>query len=204
MQDYDRAIADLHEIRTRMAAGTVFRGLGAAALAASAGLALFTATLQHLLLPAADALPAFFAGWIVTAVLSAALLGAEAIARSRRHHAGLADAMIHNAVGQFLPAGVAGAALAAVIARFSPESAWMLPGLWQVLIGLGVFAAARSLPRGAVLAGAWYFVAGFAVLMLAADDPVPSPWMMGVPFAVGQLLLAAIVRRASGDGYDGI
>ena len=40
-------------------------------------------------------------------------------ARSRRHHSGLADAMIHQAVEQFLPSGVAGLLLAVMLGRFA-------------------------------------------------------------------------------------
>ncbi|GJD62810.1 hypothetical protein MPEAHAMD_2969 [Methylobacterium frigidaeris] len=40
----------------------------------------------------------------------------------RRHHPGLADAMILNAVEAFLPPGVAGALLLPVLARLAPES----------------------------------------------------------------------------------
>ena len=46
---------------------------------------------------------------------SAALIGAEMIARTRRHHSDLADAMILNAIEQFLPAGAAGVAIALVL-----------------------------------------------------------------------------------------
>jgi hypothetical protein len=117
-------------------------------------------------------------------------------ARSRRDHAGLTDTAIVNAVEQFLPAGAAGALLALVLVRVSPESLWMLPGLWQVLVSLGLFASVRSLPKGVALPGAWYMVAGLAVLMLASTDHALSPWTMGLPFAIGQFLMAAILYRA--------
>ena len=107
--------------------------------------------------------------------------------------------MIYQAVEQFLPVGVAGALLAVVLWKFAPETLWMLPGLWQVLVSLGVFASVRSLPRTVAFAGAWYFVAGFAILMLASDSHALSPWTMGLPFVIGQLLMAAILHFASGD-----
>ena len=100
--------------------------------------------------------------------------------------------MIHQAVEQFLPAGVAGVLLAVMLWKFAPEALWMLPGLWQVLVSLGVFASVRSLPRSVALGGAWYFVAGFAVLLLASQTHALSPWTMGLPFVIGQLLMAAL------------
>ena len=187
MSDLDKALADILVIRSHIAAGTAFRGYGPAALAATGVLAIVTAGLQTLWLKDANAEPLIFlAGWVATAILAVAIIGAEMLGRSRRLHSGLADAMIYNAIGQFLPAGAAGACLAAVLIRFAPEALWMLPGLWQILVSLGIFASVRSLPGAVVFAGAWYFVAGVGVLMFASQSHALSPWMMGAPFAIGQ------------------
>ena len=199
MRDLDRALNDILAIRSQIAAATAFQGYGPAAVAATAGLALVTAAAQALWLDDPTATPLMFlAAWIVTALVAAGLVWIEMRARSRRHHSGLADAMIYNAIEQFLPAVAAGAVLALALIRFAPENLWMLPGLWQVLVSLGIFASVRSLPRAVSLAGAWYFVAGFGVLMLASDGHALSPWTMGLPFVVGQLLLASILHFASG------
>jgi hypothetical protein len=203
MHNLHRALADIGSIRRQLAAGTMFRGFGPAVVAATGVLALATAGVQSIWLdnPERPSV-AFFAGWVVTAIVSAALIGAEMVARTRRHHAGLADAMIVNAIEQFLPAGAAGAAIAVVLRRFAPETLWMLPGLWQILVSLGLFAAVRSLPRTVALAAGWYFVAGVGVLMLSSQAQALSPWVMGIPFAVGQLLLAAILHVAFGKIDD--
>jgi len=200
MRDLDKALADILAIRSQIAATTAFRGYGPAALAATGGLALVAAIGQAALLHDPTGRPlSFFAGWVVTAILSCAIIGVEMRGRSQRLHSGLADQMIYHAIEQFLPAAVAGVLLAGLLARLAPESLWMLPGIWQVLVSLGIFASVRSLPRGVALAGAWYFVAGFTVLMLAAGDHALSPWTMGLPFVVGQLLLAGILHLASGE-----
>jgi hypothetical protein len=107
--------------------------------------------------------------------------------------------MVLQAVEQFLPAGAAGVLLAVMLWKFAPEALWMLPGLWQLLVSLGVFASVRSLPRTVAFAGAWYFVAGFGCLLLASQTHALSPWTMGLPFVIGQLLMAAILHFASGD-----
>lgn len=199
MRDLDKALADILAIRSQLAAGTAFRGYGPATIAVTGGIALLTAVVQWRWLPDPAAQPlTFFTGWAVAAGLSAILIWIEMLARSRRHHAGLADAMIHQAVEQFLPAGAAGVLLAFMLFRFAPETLWMLPGLWQILVSLGIFASVRSLPRTVALAGAWYFVAGFVVLLLASQSHALSPWTMGLPFAGGQLLLAALLHFASG------
>lgn len=200
MRDLDKALADILAIRSQIAAGTAFRGYGPAAIAATGGLAFVTAILQRLWLDEPTNHPlAFFSGWAATAIVSGGIIWIEMQARSRRHHSGLADEMIRQAVEQFLPAGVAGALLAVMLWKFAPETLWMLPGLWQVLVSLGVFASVRSLPRTVAFAGAWYFVAGFTVLLLASESRALSPWTMGLPFIIGQLLMAAILHFASGD-----
>ena len=200
MRDLDKALADIFAIRSQIAAGTAFRGYGPATVAATGGLALCTALLQFLWLDDPTGHPlVFFSGWAATALVSGAMIWIEMRARSRRHHSGLADAMVHQAIEQFLPPGVAGALLAVVLWKFAPETLWMLPGLWQVLVSLGVFASVRSLPRTVALGGAWYFVAGFATLLLASQSHALSPWTMGLPFVVGQLLMAAILHFATGE-----
>ncbi len=203
--DLDRALADIFAIRSQIAAGTAFRGYGPAAVAVTGGLALATAILQFLWLDDPSGHPlVFFGGWAAAALVSGAMIWTEMQARSHRHHSGLADVMIHQAIEQFLPAGVAGVLLAVMLLKFAPEALWLLPGLWQVLVSLGIFASVRSLPRTVAFAGAWYFVAGFGCLLLASQSHALSPWTMGLPFAIGQLLMAAILHFASGenDGED--
>jgi hypothetical protein len=205
MQDLHKALADIGSIRQQVAAGTMFRGFGPTVVAITGLLAAVTATVQSVWLADAGDQPiAFLALWAATAAASAALIGAEMIARTRRHHGGLADAMLINAVEQALPAGVAGVAIALVLMRFAPETLWVLPGLWQVLVGLGIFASVRSLPRSVALVGGWYVMAGVVVLALSSQTQALSPWAMGVPFVIGQLLLASILHFAYGDTDGGL
>jgi len=202
MSELDKALADIITIRSQIAAGTAFRGYGPAAVAATGGVALLTAVLQYFLLADPTGHPlSFLFGWALAAAVSALMIWIEMQARSRRHHSGLADAMIHQAIEQFLPAGIAGVLLAVVLWKFAPEALWLLPGLWQLLVSLGVFASVRSLPRSVALAGAWYFVSGFIVVLIASQSHTLSPWTMGLPFVIGQWLMAAILYFAS-EGTD--
>src|SRR5436305_4242258 len=163
MQDLDKALADITAIRSQMARGAEFRGYGPMTMAATGVLAVLAGVLQGLWLPKAAAnMVGYLTLWVATAGISVALIGTEMVARSRRIHSGLADAMIHAATEQFIPAGVAGALLTFVLFRFAPESLWMLPGLWQIVFSLGIFASGRSLPRPMFGAGVWYLAAGLA------------------------------------------
>lgn len=199
-RDLDKALADIIAIRSQLAAGTAFAGYGPAAIAGTAVVALVTAILQYFFLDDPTLHPlTFLFGWAAAALLSAVMIFTEMVARSRRHHSGLADAMIYQAVEQFLPSGIAGVVLAVTLWKFAGESLWLLPGLWQVLVSLGVFASVRLLPRSVAVIGAWYFVAGFTVILLASQNHELSPWTMGLPFVIGQSLMATILYFASGE-----
>jgi hypothetical protein len=124
------------------------------------------------------------------------MIGWEMVARTRRRHGGLADAMLFNAVEHFLPVGGMGAVVGAILLRFAPDAAWLLPGLWEMLVGVGLFVGVRFLPRSIAFAGAWYFLAGAATLILSSPTRGLSPWAMAIPFCVGQMLMAALLHFA--------
>jgi hypothetical protein len=101
--------------------------------------------------------------------------------------------MVQSAAEQLLPAAVAGGLLTIVLVHYAPQSLWMLPGLWQIVLSLGVFAACRMLPAPLFAVGVWYLGTGLACLAFASDAHALSPWAMGLPFGVGQLLAAALI-----------
>ena len=176
-----------------MARSTEFHGYGPATLAGTALIAVAAAGAQALWVPdPAHHGAAYLGVWVSTAVVSASLIGAQMHARTHRIHSGLADEMIHMAVEQFLPFAGAGALVAFVLAHYVPAALWMLPGLWQVIFGLGVFASCRFLPRPIAAAGAWYLLSGLFTISLG-DSRALSPWTMGIAYGVGQLLVAGIL-----------
>jgi len=202
MKDLERALADITAIRSQLARGSQFRGYGPVTVAATGALALLAAALQALTLPDPAATPlAYLALWAGMAALAVVLTAAEMVARSRREHGGLADEMLYTAVEQYIPAGVAGTLLTVVLYRYAPDALPLLPGLWQIIFSLGVFASCRSLPRGMFAVGVWYLAAGLAGLAFAAAAPY-SPLTMAIPFGAGQFLMAFVLYRATG-GHDG-
>ena len=185
-----------------MAQSTEFRGYGPATLAATGAIGLLAAGAQALWVPeAASHISAYLAVWISTAVLSASLIGAQMFTRARRMHSGMADEMIHMAVEQFLPSVGAGALITFVIVQKVPGAVWMLPGIWQVIFSLGIFSSCRFLPRPMIAAGAWYLLTGLACLSLG-DVRAFSPWAMGIPYGLGQLLVAGVLYFASQECAD--
>jgi hypothetical protein len=200
MNDLNKALGDISSIRRQVARTTEFRGYGPATLAATGGIAILAAAAQALWLPdPVNRIPAYLAIWISTALVSSALIGVQTVTRAHRMHSGMADEMIRMAVEQFLPAAGVGALMTIVLVRFAPSVLWMLPGLWQVIFSLGVFSSCRFLPRPMVAAGAWYLLTGLICITLA-DTRALSPWVMGIPFGAGQLLVAGILFFTAQEG----
>ena len=202
MDDLNKALGDISSIRRQMARATEFRGYGPATLAATGVIAILAAVVQALWLsdPPSHIL-LYLAIWITTAIISAALIGIQTVTRAQRIHSGMADEMIHMAVEQFLPSMGAGALLTLVLVRSVPSAFWMLPGLWQIIFSLGVFSSCRFLPRRMIAAGAWYLLSGLTCLALA-DNRALSPWIMGISYGVGQILVAAILLFTSKETGD--
>jgi hypothetical protein len=200
MTDLTQALAEISEIRAQVARGTQFRGYGPASTAVSGTLALIVATAQAVWMKEGgrEVLP-FLAVWVATAAVSVALATFETIVRSRRVHSGFAAEMIQSAVEQFLPATIVGLLLTGVMLLAAPKELWMLPGLWELIFSLGVFASCRFLPRQMFGVGLWYLVCGLVCLMMASGPRSLSPWEMGIPFGVGQLLVAAVLRYGFED-----
>jgi hypothetical protein len=109
-------------------------------------------------------------------------------------------------VEQFVPCVVAGGLITAVLVRCAPESCWMLPGLWAVLFGLGVFSVGRLLPRAIAWVGVFYVAAGIVSLIAGSDGAALSPWAMGAVFGPGQLASAGIlyvtIERSAGGRHE--
>lgn len=195
MTDLYKALAEIDAIRGQVARGTEFRGYGPATVAMTGLMAFGAATVQsHVLHSPRHDLSTYLAIWILTAVLALTITSLETITRARRVHSGLARQMIHSAVEHFLPAILSGFLLTVVLVRSAPQSAWMLPGLWQLIFSLGVFSSCRFLPRQTFAVGVWYLAAGLVYLSLGQGEWSLSPWSMGIPFGVGQILVAAVLQ----------
>ena len=203
MTNLNEALEEISAIRTQIARGTEFRGYGPASVAASGVIALVCGGASGPL--AENSEPR----------LSQLLCDLDRRRRDLSHFDGhrdgaahqarsssFANEMIYHAAEQFLPALTAGLLLTVVVIRVAPHSVWMLPGLWQVVFSLGVFASCQFLPRQMFLVGMWYLAAGLICLAVSRDDGTFSPWVMGVPFGIGQLLVAAVLQFGYREAHE--
>lgn len=204
MKELQQALSEIHSIRNQVAHGTEFRGYGPASIAVSGLLALLVAAVQTQWMAThgrAD-LSIWLGIWAGTAAVSVFLTSIETFARARRMHMGFAKEMVQSAVAQFLPAVVVGFLLTVVMVRVAAQECWMLPGLWELVFSLGVFASCRFLPRQMFAVGVWYLAAGLFCLAAGSAARALSPWMMGIPFGVGQLLVAAVLQFGYGEALE--
>jgi hypothetical protein len=188
------ALTQITEIRLQLARTEVFRGYRAMPVAFSGVVALLAGLVQAVAI--ADPMAGvdeYLSLWIGAAVVSGLAAGLEMMVRARNAASTMTHEMTRLALEQFCPCLVAGALLTIVLVRAAPESVWMLPGLWQIVYSLGIFASCRLLPRATFWVAAFYLVTGLAVLALARGEAALSPWAMALPFGAGQMLAAAVL-----------
>lgn len=188
------ALGRITEIRARMAEAETFRGFRSLTVGFSGVLGIGAAFWQH----AAIARGGFSNGdfidlWVAVAVLSLLVVGCELGYRSWIERSPLKRRLTMLTLQQFAPCLVAGGAVTAVLSGGAAELAWLLPGLWSILFGLGAFACCRLLPRATFWVGVHYLTAGVVCLMLGYRASESLHWQMLGTFGVGQLLAAVIL-----------
>ncbi len=197
------ALTQISQIRQQVARTETFRGYRALPVAFSGILALSAALAQHYWVPEPlQNVGGYLYLWVGAAALSMLATGLEMVWHCWYDQSTLTRTTTRLAVGQFLPSIVAGGLVMFVLVRFAPQELWMLPGLWAVLFSLGIFASYRLLPAATFWVGVFYLLAGCLCLALAQDQQALSPWAMGLPFGVGQLLAAAVLYLTLERNHD--
>jgi hypothetical protein len=194
-----RALADLAEVRDRLASVQRFDGYSGTAAIASGAVALAAGAVQVLLAPhprIAAEHTAYLGIWL--GCLSVALVfnyGAILLWRTRNR--GLqARAQIRTVGMSILPAIAAGGVITlALVARGLVE---LLPGMWCATYALGLFASRATVPRSVVYVAMAFGAAATILLLVPAVDPL-AWWVMPVVFGGGQIVIGVSVRRERPD-----
>jgi hypothetical protein len=193
--EVSQALADLAEVRSRLAAVQRFRGLSGWAAAASGIAAVLAGLFQTLTLayPATGADVASYVTIWGTCLAFGLAVNYGAIGLWVARHWSLRTQAELRTVGMTIaPAIVAGGFFTAAL--WQHHLAGMLPGTWCVCYALGLLASRSMVPRG-VLAVAGLFAATGAALLFAHDLSALRWWVMPSTFGVGQLLIGAIILR---------
>lgn len=187
------ALDQITEIRRGLSRAEVFRGYRSGPTAMSGSIALLAAFAQSWWIGDPEAqIERWATLWIAAALLgfgiSVSPLIINLVSGSWRRSRTLV------ALEQLLPSYVAAVLVTAVILRFTPESAPLLPGLWQTFFALGLLASRHLLPGEVAFVAIFYLVCGTFALSCASSGQSLSPWMMGLPFGAGQLACAVILH----------
>lgn len=188
------ALSQIAEIRAAVAATEQFRGYRAAPVAFSGMLAILAAAAQPLLIPKPNEdLLGYLVLWFSIAIVGLAAAGIRIVKRDWFAANPMRRELTRHAVAQFAPCLAAGLLVTVAVARHAPAVGWILPGIWQVVFSLGIFASWRLLPRATVWVGVFYLAAGTYNLAFAHGALAFAPWAMGAAFGPGQLATAAIL-----------
>ena len=197
------ALTQITEIRLQMARTEVFRGYRAVPAAFSGAVAVAAATVQMLAVPdPVSQINVYLGLWIGAAAASGLSAALEMMGRARDARLSLKRELTYLAIEQFCPCLVAGALVTMVVVRTAPDCIWILPGLWQVLYSLGIFASCRLLPRPIFGVAIFYLFSGLVTLSLSRGEHALDPWAMGLPFSIGQFLAAAVLYRTLERDHD--
>lgn len=189
-----RAMADLAEVRGRLATVQRFDGYSGTAAIASGIIAVLAGITQAIVAPLPQTLAgrqAYLEIWLTCLGVALAInYGAIVVWRSRNR--GAQAAVQFRTVGMsIVPAIAAGGVITlALLARRLED---LLPGMWCATYALGLFASRSMVPFKVVLVAVAFGAAGALLLLLPGINPL-AWWIMPVVFGGGQIAIGAIVR----------
>jgi hypothetical protein len=186
-----QALAQIAEIHEHVAKADVYRGYRSLPVAASGLIGLAAAWLQPAQLSGE---PVGFVVYWVAVATCAGFVGVSEIAynyvvhdetRARRH--------TRCVVGQLLPSLLGAALVTASFVRLGTELVPLLPGIWAICFGLGIFASRPYLVRASGWVALYFYAVGVVLLWFARSSPMLSPWAVGGTFGLGQLMTAFVL-----------
>jgi hypothetical protein len=197
-----RALADLAEVRGRMATVQRFDGFSGNAAIASGAVAFVAGAVQKFMSPF-PATPSekssYLAIWLTCLGIALAInYGAILVWRTRNHNA-FADVQMRNVGMSIFPAVAAGGVITAALVMRGLYD--LLPGMWCAIYALGLFASRSQVPREVVLIAIVFGAAACALLFL--PGAALAWWIMPLAFGSGQIAIGSLVRSDAGREQRG-
>jgi hypothetical protein len=186
------ALAQIADIRQQMARSQAFNGYRSLTTALTGVIAIIAAFVQKAFVAdPMNHMNRYLTIWLIVAVVSIIVVGIELAIRCWRSDQPLQRELSFHAIEQMTPSLVAGGLLTFVVTQRVEGIAWVLPGMWSILFGLGVFASRRLLPKATFLVGGFYLLAGLVMVSMQRD--ALNAWTMGTTFGIGQISAAALL-----------
>jgi hypothetical protein len=193
--EVSRAIADLEEVRTRLAAVQRFRGLSGGAAFASGVAAIVSGCIQAASVPN-PATPAdgirYVTIWIACLACSLVVNYGAIVLWIARHWSVRSRIELKTVGMTILPSVVAGGLFTA--AFVTRGELGLLPGTWCLCYALGLIASRAMAPPGIGWIAALFAASG-AALLFAPGSNALAWWVMPVTFGLGQIVIGALVTR---------
>lgn len=190
--EIDKALEQLEEIHSHVHRTELYRGYRSVLIAAIGVVALVAAFLQARFVDPAH--PASFVRfWVGVAAFNFLLPISQILFHYFLYESPLERKKTRMAVGQFVPCLLAGAFLTFAIGQTNEAFIVLLPGLWCILFGMGIYASRPYLPGAIHWMAGLFFSGGIVLLGLVPSGQSLSPWGMGSVFGLGLLLGACIL-----------
>ncbi len=190
--DLTNALDRIEEIHAQIAKGEVFRGYRPVPVAVAGVIGLLAGWLQSRVLPAGDDGMAFLWYWLAVAAFNLALIGSVIGMAHVREPDPFVRRHTRQVVGQFVPCLAAGATVSLSLPALDPGLVRLLPGIWALLLGLGIFASRPYLARATGWVALFFILSGTALLAFPVNGLTRLGVANGGVFGVG-LLAAAVV-----------
>ncbi len=192
--EVERALADLGEVRDRLASVQRFRGYSSGVAVISGGIALVGGLAQLVIVPhpRTDAdVHSYLAIWLSCLAAALAVYYGNLLIWFARHQGRHARYQSRTVSLSILPAIGLGAVLSlAVYLQHIPA---MLPGIWYACYGLGLFASRTLIPKGVMYVAAMFGLVGALLLLLPNQWPALAWWVMASGFALGQFWIGWLI-----------
>jgi hypothetical protein len=199
--EVSRALADLEEVRSRLAAVQRFRGLSGGAAIASGVAAIGAGFVQAMAAPhpvtPTDGMR-YVVIWSVCLACSLAVNYGAILVWLARNWSLRSRVQLKTVGMTILPSIVAGGLFtAAFVAR---EQLGLLPGMWCLCYALGLIASRAMAPPGTGWVAALFAGSG-AALLFAPGNNALAWWVMPATFGIGQLVVGILVARDDVEQY---
>jgi hypothetical protein len=192
--EVERALADLVEVRDRLASVQRFRGYSSRVAALMGAIAVLGGVVQLAVVPhpsSADDVRLYLGIWLSCLACALALYYGNLLGWRARNSGRHARHQSRTVSLSILPALGLGAVLSlAVYLQGVPA---MLPGIWYACYGLGLFASRTLVPKGVMYVAAMFGLVGAALLLMPNQWLAMAWWVMTAGFAIGQFWIARLI-----------
>lgn len=200
------AVSQIAEIHAVLARSEVYRGFRSLPVALSGVCGLAAEAARDAVLGPRPSGTALVQYWGAVAVFAALVGLSETAYNYVRHEDPFARRKTRRVLGQFLPCLAAGLAATFALCRRSPDVLSLLPGLWAIFFGLGLFAARPYLPRAIGWVALYYVGVGAGLLAVTEPGPAPDDHHVGLTFGAGQIAAGLVLywnleRRTDHAGF---